>query len=254
MAVRDMLRHFDQADQYFASHIMDLFDQVDDGHGVRWTSFCDLHQAEIIDKISTAYSVSVQSFGGWTDAERNLFLIAPDKNYPYNLPISAIRLTSYNPLSHRDILGSLLGLGLKREQIGDIIQTQDGFVAFVKHPANQVILDDLKRVGRESVTVQEIKLSDVGEPIRNFKTITGTVKSLRLDSIVSLCAGCSREKGKQLIEKERVMVNAVVKNSPAVAVFEPCTISIRGYGKFLVDFNGSVSAKGRYFITANKYL
>lgn len=254
MAVRDMLRYFDPSDQYFASHIMDLFDQVDCGHGIRWTSFCDLHQAEIVEKIRAAYPVYVQPFGGWIDAERILFLIAPHENYLYEIPISSIFLTSYNALSHRDILGSLLGLGMKRDQIGDIIQTQDGFVAFVKHPANHLILDNLKRVGRESVTVCEIKLSDVGEPIRNFKTITGTVKSLRLDSIVSLCVGCSREKGKQLIEKERVMVNAALKNSPSLSVLEPCTISIRGYGKFLVDFNGTVSAKGRYFITANKYL
>ena len=254
MAVRDMLRHMDPSDQYFASHIMDLFDQVDDGHGIRWTSFCDLHQAEIVEKIGAAYSVHVQAYGGWLDAERVLFLLAPQENYSQEIPISPILLTAYNTLSHRDILGSLLGLGLKREQIGDIIQTQEGFVAFVKRPTNQLILDELKKVGRESVNVCEIQISDVGEPIRNFKTITGTVKSLRLDSIVSLCAGCSREKGKQLIEKERVMVNAVLKNTPSVSISEPCTISIRGCGKFLVDFNGTVSTKGRYFITAKKYL
>ncbi len=254
MAVREMLRHFDPSDQYFASHIMDLFDQVNDGHGIRWTSFCDLHQAEIVRKICSAYSVYMQSFGGWSEAERILFLIAPHENYSYEIPISSILLCSYNTLSHRDILGSLLGLGIKRDQVGDIIQTRDGFVAFVKQPANQFILDELKRVGRESVTVREIELSEVGEPIRNFKTITGTVKSLRLDSIVSLCAGCSREKGKQLIEKERVTVNAVLKNSPSFSISDPCMISIRGYGKFFVDFNGTVSAKGRYFITANKYL
>lgn len=254
MAVRDMLRHFEPADQYFASHIMDLFDQVDNGHGIRWTSFCDLHQADIVRKISAAYDMYVQEFGGWIEAERILFLIAPQENCRFEIPISSILFVSYNALSHRDILGSLLGLGLKREQVGDIIQTQDGFVAFVKHPADRVVLDDLKKVGRESVTVREIDLSAVGEPIRNFKTITGTVKSLRLDSIVSLCAGCSREKGKQLIEKEKVMINAVLKNSPAFPIPASCTISIRGYGKFRIEFTGSMSAKGRYFITANKYL
>ncbi len=254
MAIRDMLRHFDSSDQYFASHIMDLFDQVDDGHGVRWTSFCDLHQAEMVMRISNAYHVHVQKFGGWDEAERVLYLIAPHENFPYKIPISAIMLDSYNGLSHRDILGAVLGLGIKRDQVGDIIQTKDGFVAFVKHPANQLILNDLKKVGRESVVAREIELSCVGEPIRNFKTITGTVKSLRLDSVVSLCTGCSREKGKQLIEKERVMVNALVKNSPSFPIPESCIISIRGYGKFHVVFNGAISAKGRYFITANKYL
>ena len=254
MAIRDMLRHFDSSDQYFASHVMDLFDQVDDGHGVRWTSFCDLHQAEIVMRISNAYHVYVQKFGGWDEAERVLYLIGPHENFSYTIPISAIRLDSYNALSHRDILGAVLGLGIKRDQVGDIVQTQDGFVIFVKHPANQLILNDLEKVGRESVVAREIELSCVGEPIRNFKTITGTVKSLRLDSVVSLCCGCSREKGKQLIEKERVTVNAAMKNSPAVLIPESCIISIRGYGKFQVDFNGTISAKGRYFITANKYL
>ena len=254
MAIRDMLRHFDSSDQYFASHIMDLFDQVDGGHGVRWTSFCDVHQAEIVMRISNAYNVYVHKFGGWDDAERILYRISPYENFSYNIPISAILLESYNALSHRDILGAVLGLGIKRDQVGDIIQTQDGFVIFIKQPANQLILNDLKKVGREAVVTREIDLSCIGEPIRNFKTITGTVKSLRLDSIVSLCTGCSREKGKLLIEKERVTVNSVIKSSPSFLVPDICIISIRGYGKFRIEFNGTISTKGRYFITANKYL
>jgi RNA-binding protein YlmH len=157
-------------------------------------------------------------------------------------------------LSHRDILGSVMGLGIKRDQIGDIILTADGYVLFTKAPADRLILNELKRVGREAVRVQAIDLDDVGEPICNYQTITGTVKSLRLDSVVSLCVGCSREKGKQLIENERVSVNAAMKASPSFSVPESCVISIRGCGKFHVSFNGTISAKGRYFITANKYL
>lgn len=254
MAVKDMLRHFDPDERVFAAHIMDLFEQVDQGKGMRFTSFCDIRQAAIVKQIGQAYDLYLVADGGWPDAERVLFSIAQTEWEILSAPIIPILLRTYAPVTHRDVLGSVLGLGIKRENIGDIIKTQDGQVIFVKAPTDRVILDELKRVGRESVKCSIISALDIPEPIRDFRIIKGTVKSIRLDSVVSLCAGCSREKGKQLVEKELVTVDAVMRADPAFSLPASCILSIRGHGKFQVSCDGSVTAKGRYFITANKYI
>ena len=254
MAVKDMLRHFDASDRVFAAHIMDLFDQVERGRGTRCTPFCDIHQHSLVCKIGQAYDLCMKADGGYTDAERVLFLIARTQWELPDSPIVPILLQTYVPVSHRDVLGSVLGLGIRREAIGDIIKTQDGQVMFVRPPADRLILEELKRIGREAVRCTVLERQDVPEPIRDYREIKGTVKSLRLDSVVSLCAGCSREKGKQLVEKELVTVDAVMRSDPAFLLPSSVILSIRGYGKFRVCCDGGISAKGRYFITANKYI
>ncbi len=249
-----MLHHFAPNERIFAAHIMDLFEQVERGKGIRCTGFCDLRQAAIVHQIGQAYDLNCQPFGGWTDAERVLFVLAPSQWQMPDSPIVAICLQTYGEVTHRDILGSVLGLGIKREQIGDILRTENGHIVLVKPPADRVILDELKRVGREAVKCSLIALEEIPEPIRNFRMIKGTVKSLRLDSVVSLCANCSREKGKLLVEKELVTVDAVVRPEPAFLIPESCTISIRGHGKFQIACDGVVTAKGRYVITIKKYI
>jgi RNA-binding protein YlmH len=254
MAVKDMLKHFDDSDRIFAAHIMDLCDQVEQGRGNRCTSFCDIHQSSLVRQIGQAYDLCIKPDGGYADAERVLFLIAQTQWELPDSPIVPILLQTYAPVSHRDVLGSALGLGIKREAIGDIVKTKDGQVMFVKPPADRLILDELKRIGREAVRCTVLDRRDVSEPIRDYREIKGTVKSLRLDSVVSLCAGCSREKGKQLVEKELVTVDAVMRSDPAFSLPSSAILSIRGFGKFRVCCDGGVTAKGRYFITVNKYI
>lgn len=254
MAVRDMLRHFDVADRVFASHVMDLFDRVDLRRESVCTCFCDLHQASLVRQIGQAYDLYFVADGGWPEAERVVFQIAQSQWEIPDSPIVAILLKTYHPVTHRDILGSVLGLGIRRDNVGDILKTEEGHVIFVKPPANRVIMDELRRIGREAVSCQMIENLEGITPIREFRQIKGTVMSLRLDSLVSLCAGCSREKGRQMVEKELVTVDAALRSDPAFSFPLNCTLSIRGCGKFLVECSGDKSAKGRYFILANKYI
>ena len=254
MSTKDMIKHFAESERIFAAHIIDLFDQVDSGKGSRITGFCDLRQAVIVRTIGQAYSLVLDSHGGYPDAERVLFLISPTEWTIPPLPISAILIEAYGEISHRDILGSVLALGIKRENIGDIIKTELGHILFAKHPIQQVILDELKRIGRQAITCREIPLSQVPQPIRDFRLIKGTVKSLRLDSVVSLCIAKSRENGKSLVESERVTVDAVLRSDPSFMLPAHAVLSIRGFGKFIVDCDGKVSAKGRHFLEIRKLM
>ena len=165
-----------------------------------------------------------------------------------------MRIQSHDSLSHRDILGSVLALGLKRERVGDIIKTGAGQVLFVLPPADALILDELTRVGRQSVQCFSVDAPDKLDIIREYKTIAGTVASLRLDSVVGLCCGVGRAVAADLVKSGKVFVDAVNITNPAFGLKDECRISVRGSGKYLFTFDGRMTGKGRYHVIINKFI
>ena len=115
-------------------------------------------------------------------------------------PIFAVTLSyrEQDALTHRDLLGSLMGLDIKRELIGEILTAQDHAVVFCTQTAQQIILSELSRVGRAGVRVQPGKPQQL-PPAFCLLDKTGTVSSMRLDCVVSLALNLSREKSAALI-------------------------------------------------------
>ena len=68
-------------------------------------------------------------------------------------PISTVALfyRQQDALTHRDILGSLMGLNIKRELIGEILTAEDFAVIFCTQTAQQIILSELERVGKAGI-------------------------------------------------------------------------------------------------------
>ena len=127
-------------------------------------------------------------------------------------PIFAVTLSyrEQDALTHRDLLGSLMGLDIKRELIGEILTAQDHAVVFCTQTAQQIILSELSRVGRAGVRVQPGKPQQL-PPAFCLLDKTGTVSSMRLDCVVSLALNLSREKSAALIEGRQVSLNFLKK-------------------------------------------
>lgn len=137
-------------------------------------------------------------------------------------------------MSHRNVLGSVLGLGLKREMIGDILINENSCDIIVAKTVVEFLLNNLKSVGRDKVDVVEILLDEIAPPIETSKEIATSVNSLRLDSIISAGFGISREKSSDLIKGEMVKLNFVVVKSISKAVNVGDVISVRGKGRIEV--------------------
>ncbi|MEE0059481.1 MAG: YlmH/Sll1252 family protein, partial [Acutalibacteraceae bacterium] len=173
----------------------------------------------------------------------------------YYYPITGISF-KYKPeykLSHRDFLGSLMGLGLKREAIGDIL-TGDGYtVIFIKDEIKKYVLSQIQKIGSVGVVTEE--WDNYTLPIKNeFENISCTISSARLDNIVSALVGLSREKSATLIKQGLVFVNSVAVDNLSYTIKTGDKISIRGKGKFIVgDFSG-LTKKGRLKLTVQKYI
>lgn len=155
-------------------------------------------------------------------------------------------------LTHRDFLGSLMALRLKRETIGDIIIGDGITQIFVTEIASVHIMNELCKVGKVGVSIYDDIPFEL-DVIQEYEDISGTVSSLRLDSILSLSIHQSREKSARLIQALGVQLNYVQVNSVSKELKCGDVFSVKGYGKFILSDVTGFSKKGRIHITVRKY-
>ena len=195
--------------------------------------------------------------GGYSDAERTLFVCYPEYFVPdRNEYICLLEITGrdINSLSHRDFLGSLMGLGIVRENIGDILVLENHTLVFVKPDIADYIIQNLTKIGRCGISVSKVDTETVVIPQRPVKDINGTVSALRLDSVASVGAGISRTKAVDLIKAGLVTVNWEITDNISLTIKEGDILSIRGFGRMKLSKIGGLTRKNRYFITVSRYI
>lgn len=228
----------------------------------RFIGFLDPHERAValatlngLRAMRTAYAF----WGGAADAERVFLGIgdgeAPD---PANFPVTAVEITwrlktSRTTLTHRDFLGTVLSLGLERRRIGDIRVGEGRCVLFAEKPLGSYIAENLVRVGGTGVISRENSAAAAdAQPV--FQAISDTVASPRLDCITAALVNTSRAEAARLVEAGRVALNFLECTDPVRKVHDESAVSIRGYGRFLVDSVGPVTRKGRLSLKARKYV
>lgn len=179
------------------------------------------------------------TIGVFKDAERQKCLFY--QGYETVIPEDYVSLieVKYNQkfveLSHRDALGALMSLGIKRSKLGDICVFDGGFQIAVDKSLLEYFLFQIEKIGRSGVVLSEIPLDHARNHDILKKTVSGTVKSIRLDSILALAFSISRATAQDLIRAERVKLNYSVKDQVDIEPKENDLISVRGYGRFTLD-------------------
>ena len=209
------------------------------------------------------------TFGGYRDAERKRIFILPDyieadsyeelSPYIEDVPIVALGIvgSGYRKFSHRDVLGSLLSLGIERDVLGDIVfENESGFssVIFCDKVIADFIRCELTRVANDAVKIAYKEINDEFEPYRSFLHISDTVSSARIDAVVAAICSLSREKARAAVEAELVEVDFATEARPDRQISAPCTVSVRGYGRFRINSVSDQTRKGRLRLDADKYL
>ena len=196
-------------------------------------------------------------FGGYDGAERRQLHFLPDWAEEPEGTIRALRCTWHGTetLTHRDLLGSLMGLGITRESVGDILVDKDAHTADlpVTDTVAELLLREWSQAGRVKLQVREIALHDLHLPQAAFREIRDTVASLRLDSVVSTGFSLSRGKAAEIIGSGRVQLNGRDAAKCGASVTEGDVITVRGLGKCELTTVGGVTKKGRYGITVKRY-
>lgn len=225
----------------------------------------------------------VRFYGGFTGAERRVACFLPDyltelleghgegsdeerlylgESLDEAIVMLEIRGSGYRTLTHRDVLGAVLGLGIERDALGDILlldgdgsgREQPRIYLMVTSRIAPFLLSELKKIGSDTVRVRRGSFPDgfVFEP--RVKQISDTVVSNRLDCVIGAITGTAREKAQSLIRGGLVEVDYEPIERPDARLIPPNVITVRGHGKFRLLALGEVTKKGRLRLRAEQYL
>jgi len=217
------------------------------------------HTALLTSILGGIPGLLVGSDGGYPGAERRRLLVCPDYLDPqaesYGLAFLIIQGKSgLSRVTHRDFLGSLLGLGLRREKMGDIIVDQSRAQVILDEEISDFVRVNLSKVGRNTVKVKEVGRQDINPPVPDIKEIRSTVPSMRLDVVAAGAFGVSRSKMVREVNAGKVAVNWRLFTDQSAPVKEGDMISVRGKGRAKVAEVGGRTKKGRIAITLHRYV
>ena len=166
-----------------------------------------------------------------------------------------IRGSGFCELSHRDYLGAVLGLGLERSAIGDILvpDTRSAILMTSALTAD-FLLTGLTKVGSDTVRTARLPAGTPLGVTRRLKPVTDTVASERLDCVVAALCNLSREKAQTAVRSGLVELDYEPCEACDTPVEAPATVTVRGYGKFVVHAFDGVTKKGRVRLVAGKYV
>ena len=196
--------------------------------------------------------------GGVEGAERRCAFFLPDwmdeADFDPSETIRCIRITAhFGAPGHRDYLGALLGMGVGREWIGDIlIDESTAHVLCIQSVETHLL--GIEKVGRCGVKTAAIELSAVPVPERKVKEVSFTVQSPRLDAVLSGLFHLSRTQAAERIRAGDASLNYSECLRPDAEIRPGDVVSLRGYGKAEVKDLGGQSRKGRTYLTGEVYL
>lgn len=194
--------------------------------------------------------------GGYEEAERKVLTFLPDwaEEDPEALTFLRAKFRGADStLTHRDILGSLMGQGITRERVGDILISDHSADVVVSPSLAEFLLQSWDSAGRVRLDVSAIDREELTVPQVQIKEVRDTVSSLRLDAVCSTGFHMARGKAAALIESGRVQLNWRECTKPDRTVSEGDTVSARGFGKFELTEVGALTKKGRIPITVQCY-
>ncbi len=224
------------------------------------TDFLDPYQQRVAEKVLHCFrELKFTVWGGYPGAERARLLL-----YPIALqagidrvPLSFLEITPGSDvysLGHRDYLGAVLSLGLRREKVGDLLLTAEGSAQLIISPEMSSYLQaNLSAVGRTPVKLREITASELAPAAPNSREIRATVASLRLDAVASAGFGLSRSKLAQAVRAGQMKLNWQSVKSPSANVKEGDILSLAGRGRLEVAAVLGENRKGRQQVLLKKH-
>ena len=255
-----------QEDKLLISQVLDKIENMEKTQKIMITNFLDMYQISLVESFLKKLDFdNYKLYGGFENAERKVLIVFPNKytdemlikNYNKFIKIIRIELPEEEKgkYSHRNYLGGIVKLGLKREKVGDILVFDygadiiciDDFADILKvelstltrFQNSKIEIVDLEKLRKREIKLEEIKI---------------IVPSLRLDNFVSDLARTSRNKAGEIIEQERVFINGKSETKLSKQIKKDDIITIRGKGKFIIkDFTGTTRS-GRIVVLVEKYI
>lgn len=253
------MRNTDKEDLLLQRHLLDMANTAYNKGICMYSDFLNLNEQNLFYSLKNELSgIRCFTSGGFRDAERKMICFCgKDECEDISYPISCIKVEPVNKkfsdsLTHRDFLGAVLNLGLDRSKIGDILINENEGYLFVHSTISEFIIDQLGKVKHTVIHCSLVDSIDFHYQPR-LKEITGTVSSVRLDSVLSIAFQGSRSSLSGLIEGGKVFVGGKLILSNSYTLKENDVVSVRGYGKFIYAGTSYQTKKGRYSVKVLLY-
>ncbi|MGE5458865.1 MAG: RNA-binding protein, partial [Methanobacterium sp.] len=202
--------------------------------------FLDLRQQELARAVAVNEpSVAWLLEGGFTEAERKRLLVYPEWETQPDPRIAClcIQHKAFREISlgHRDYLGAILNLGIKREKLGDIVVQSDRAFLFLDLDLSAYLCQQLNRVKNASVWAELIDPQEIVWNTPEQQTIQRSLASLRLDAAVAAAYNLSRAEVELAISRGYVKLNQLAAEKAAALVKAGDLVSVRGQGRFRLE-------------------
>lgn len=248
----EWLHHFRPEEKVLAERVLDWMFRAEEWAQPVLTPFLNPREQQVAMMVSNrSPDLTVTVDGGYEGAERCRMRIQP---FYIQEADHGLAFLSFQPvergrdLHHSDVLGSILGLGLKRDKVGDILLFPGGCHVVVSEELADFIGSHLNRVGRHAVHGRRIERKELTVRKALTETISVSVASLRLDAVLAEGFRLSRSRVSKAIKQGQAQINWKIAENPAETVEEGDVLSLRGVGRIRVGENLGVSKKGRVLL------
>ncbi|MBQ8783567.1 MAG: hypothetical protein IJZ57_07340 [Clostridia bacterium] len=253
-------------EELLLSQIKDKIAECEKNSMITSTDFLDLRKQGIaVSYLKRQRNVRWLLYGGYEDAERKVAVFLPfyiddffdfiNEN-PDEEPFVTFRADkdNFSSLSHRDYLGALTGLGIKREKLGDIIVDDKGCFFFAKDSISSFIDRNFSSAGRGTITVKKVEEKPDFSKNINVREICCFVATPRLDAVVGGVYSLSRSKAVEHIERGLVFVNDEQILKPDFRLKAGDKLVLKGKGRALIKDDTSKSKKGRIALVVDLFI
>lgn len=238
--MENIMQHFRKDEQPFIETAIGWIRDVDNSYAPKLTDFLDPRERFIVESLVSGTDLLMESSGVFSESERMRVLLYPNYYTPeeqdFQVAVFSVKYASkFLTIEHKDVLGSLMSLGLERYKFGDI-HLQDDEVQFaVVEELKDYIKSNFTSIGKAKIAIIEVEdAADLIVSESAWIEMMNIVSSLRLDTILASLLSVSRQKAVSLIRGDKVRVNWTSVNDPSVILYESDILSIRGSGRFKV--------------------
>lgn len=245
-------------DKLFLKRLDEYISRVQNRSEVIVSDFWDTHQQSLAEDILKLSGAKYFFFGGFAEAERCRMVLYPDYLEADETIAEIIALDlkgnfSYTTVGHRDYLGALLSLGVKREKFGDILVREDGAYIFLAEDIASYVLSNLPKVKGVSLKAQIIPLSELIIPEGDKKEMDITCVSLRIDAVTAQGFNLSRSQCAELLKARKIKLNHREITDGDYRVSEGDILSVRGKGRLKIEEIIGNTKKGKIRLKLIKY-
>lgn len=204
--------------------------------------------------------VDYQCFGGHEICERQMIRFGSEEALGYEeaYPITILEIKPLlekfaENLEHRDFLGAIMNLGIKREILGDIIVKGKSAYLFCEDDIADYICSGLDKIRHTNVKVERCE-GEIDALKKELSDMEVLVSAPRFDAIVAALGKLSRSEAQQLFRDKKVLLNGRVCENNSMQLKEDSIFSVRGYGKYVYVGSGNLTRKGRIYVHLKKYV